>query len=313
MADRLIFPVDLQNEDQFLMMRVYEFSRPKREAAPNKPLLLEVQLPIPSNLVDATSVVYQQQSMGYIGATAGGAAGDILGDLARGRESAGGAMSRIADKIKGMNVGGEAGRIAAYYGSAIAQERAGALIGAAIGGELGGLAGAAAGEVIRGAMYSSGITRNPFNVQMFENVNFRSFNFNYKFVPKNLDEQNTINRIVKLLKFHMLPGYLDFQRTFFTYPDIFELELNIGTPVKGDDKDNYLFKIKTSVLESINVNYHGEGLASYHNTGQQKAPVSLSVDMAFKEMIIPERDDISKSSSNQIISSRAAQNLPGSF
>lgn len=311
MASRLIFPTELRNEDQFLMMRVYEYSRPKRSAAPQKPLLLEIQLPIPSNLVDATSVTYQQQSLGYIGEAAGGAAGDIMADLVRGNETARGSVVRIADKIKGMSITGEAGKIASYYGSAIAQERGGAIIGAALGGTIGALAGAAAGEVIRGAMYASGITRNPFNVQMFENVNFRSFNFQYKFVPRSLEEQDTINNIVKLLKFHMLPGYLDFDRTFFTYPDLFELELNIGTPVKGDDINNYLFKIKTSVLESINVNYHGEGFADYHDSGEQKAPVSITMDLNFKEMIIPERDDIDKSASNRVIAARSASNLKG--
>lgn len=90
----------------------------------------------------------------------------------------------------------------------------------------------------------------------------------------------------------MLPSYTDSSRTFFTYPDIFEIFLASG----GSDK--YLFKMHTCVLESVNTNYQPDG-AFYHNLGSGKAPVSLQLDLQFKEMLIPSREDYDPAAFNK--------------
>ena len=47
-------------------------------------------------------------------------------------------------------------------------------------------------------------------------------------------------------------------------------------------------------MESVNVNFNPEGASFYHNTSSGKAPVSLTVDLQFKELLIAEREDIDK-------------------
>lgn len=267
----LVFPSNLQGDgDQFLSMFVHKNYRMKRDTIAQKPRLLEIVLPIPNNLIQGTSVSYQQESLGFFGKQAA--------ELSSAFD--GGAKS-IASVLKQQLTSQNVGEGIKYFGAAILQE---------FGSEIPGI-----GNIIRGGYYGQGITRNPYEVQMFSNVNFRSHSFNYKFVPKSLDEQNTINTIIKKLKYHMLPSYTTLAKTYFKYPDIFELVLNTGRPNDSGDLENYFFKFQPCVLETINVNYNPEGSPFYHDTGGNgKAPVSLTVDLQFKELLIPEREDIDK-------------------
>lgn len=287
-AGGLIFPSDLVTEDQFMLMTIYKYKRPTRDQKNQRNKIGEITLPLPPNLVDNVSVSYQQKSLGLIGNKFGGTVGDAFNNVRNGADARGQVRS-IADKIKSSNVGQEAVDIVAYYGAQFLQEGGGAIIGSAIGEAFGSPAigaavGAGATELINGAFYGNGVARNPFNVQMFENVNFRSFNFQYKFVPTSKTDSKILDAIIRKLKYHMLPSYTDSSRTFFTYPDIFEIFLASG----GSDK--YLFKMHTCVLESVNTNYQPDG-AFYHNLGSAKAPVSLQLDLQFKEMLIPSRED----------------------
>jgi hypothetical protein len=267
----LVFPSNLQGDgDQFLSMFVHKNYRMKRDTIAQKPRLLEIVLPIPNNLIQGTSVSYQQESLGFFGKQAA--------ELSSAFD--GGAKS-IASVLKQQLTSQNVGEGIKYFGAAIAQE---------FGSQIPGI-----GNIIQGGYYGQGITRNPYEVQMFSNVNFRSHSFNYKFVPKSLDEQNTINTIIKKLKYHMLPSYTTLEKTYFKYPDIFELVLNTGRPNDSGDLENYFFKFQPCVLESVNVNYNPEGSPFYHDTGGNgKAPVSLTLDLQFKELLIPEREDIDK-------------------
>lgn len=267
----LVFPSNLQGDgDQFLSMFVHKNYRMKRDTIAQKPRLLEIVLPIPNNLIQGTSVSYQQESLGFFGKQAAELSSAFNG----------GAKS-IASVLKQQLTSQNVGEGIKYFGAAIAQE---------FGSQIPGI-----GNIIQGGYYGQGITRNPYEVQMFSNVNFRSHSFNYKFVPKSLDEQNTINTIIKKLKYHMLPSYTTLEKTYFKYPDIFELVLNTGRPNDSGDLENYFFKFQPCVLESVNVNYNPEGSPFYHDTGGNgKAPVSLTLDLQFKELLIPEREDIDK-------------------
>lgn len=290
-AGGMIFPSDLVTEDQFMLMTIYKYKRPTRDQKNQRNKIGEITLPLPPNLVDNVSVSYQQKSLGLIGNKFGGTVGDAFNNIRNGADPRGQVQS-IADKIKSSSVGQEAVDIVAYYGAQFLQEGGGSLLGGAIGGPLGAAVGAGATELINGAFYGTGVARNPFNVQMFENVNFRSFNFQYKFVPTSKTDSKILDAIIRKLKYHMLPSYTDSSRTFFTYPDIFEIFLASG----GSDK--YLFKMHTCVLESVNTNYQPDG-AFYHNLGSGKAPVSLQLDLQFKEMLIPSREDYDPAAFNK--------------
>lgn len=267
----LVFPSNLQGDgDQFLSMFIHKNYRMKRDTIAQKPRLLEIVLPIPNNLVQSTAVSYQQESLGFIGKQA-----------AELSEAFNGGVKSIASTLKQQLTSQNVGEGLKYFGAQIAQD---------LGSQIPGI-----GDIIQGGYYGQGITRNPYEVQMFSNVQFRSHSFNYKFVPKSLDEQNTINTIIKKLKYHMLPSYTTLSKTYFRYPDVFELILNTGKPNDSADLENYFFKFQPCVLESVGVNYNPEGSPFYHDTGGNcKAPVSLTVDLQFKELLIAEREDIDK-------------------
>lgn len=275
MANRLVFPAELANEDQFMLLKAHKYYRPTRSASNEKPGISEFILPIPNNLVDSTSVAYNTESLGM--------AGKFASEVGA---AATGGVNSIADSLAGILTSTNVKESIKYYAAQAATEFAGAIPGI--------------GDAIKGGFYGAGITRNPYEVQMFQNVNFRSHSFNYKFVPKSLDEQNTINQIVKKLKLHMLPTYTSAEKTYFKYPEFFEIVIQAGVPNTKDDMNNYLFKFKPCVLESVSVNYNPEGSPFYHDTGNGKAPVSLTVDLSFKEMLIPDRDDIEAGSNSGV-------------
>ncbi len=270
MANRLTFPSELENEDQFLLMSIHKYYRPQRASKSEKPSLLEIVLPIPNNLVDNSGVAYAQEAIGL--------AGMFGANLGEGIAS--GSVQNIKDSLSDIVTSQSVKDSIKYYAAQAAVDFVGNVPGI--------------GDAIKGGFYGAGVARNPYEVQMFKNVNFRAHSFNYKFVPKSLEEQNTVNKIIKMLKFHMLPSYTSETKTYFTYPDVFEMTLKAGSRDVSDDIDNYLFKFKPAVLESVNVNYNPEGSPFYHDTGNGKAPVSLTVDLSFKEMLLPERDDIMK-------------------
>ena len=78
----------------------------------------------------------------------------------------------------------------------------------------------------------------------------------------------------------MLPSFGQ-NSFFFNYPKVFEIEFR---------HDEFLFEIGTSVLTSFDVNYHGDGTASYfENT---KAPTNVQITMNFQELNILTSEDV---------------------
>ena len=107
----LVFPSNLQGDgDQFLSMFVHKNYRMKRDTIAQKPRLLEIVLPIPNNLIQGTSVSYQQESLGFFGKQAA--------ELSSAFD--GGAKS-IASVLKQQLTSQNVGEGIKYFGEAILQ------------------------------------------------------------------------------------------------------------------------------------------------------------------------------------------------
>jgi len=117
------------------------------------------------------------------------------------------------------------------------------------------------------------VSLNPFREVIFEAIDFRSFNFKYRFFPKSREEANNVEDIIKIFKFHMHPE-LSANKLFFIYPSEFE----IGYYFESNE-NTYFHKFKPCVLESMDVSYGGEQFSSFYDG----RPTEVNMSLTFRE------------------------------
>lgn len=120
---------------------------------------------------------------------------------------------------------------------------------------------------------SSGTSLNPFKEMIFKSVDFRSFSFKYRFMPKSMQESQTVKRIIDLFKFHQHPE-LSKGKLFFIYP----AEFLISYHFNGKENDN-LFRFAPCVLEKIIVNYGSDNFSTFFDGN----PSEIFLELTFRE------------------------------
>ena len=112
---------------------------------------------------------------------------------------------------------------------------------------------------------------NPYQEQLFSNMQFRNHMFSFKFFARSERESQEINNIIKYLKQGALPIYgsgggdLDdgsnSSSRFFEIPDKFDIKFVRLDPNTGNltSSADLHYKIHTSVCTGIDVNYTPDG------------------------------------------------------
>lgn len=131
---------------------------------------------------------------------------------------------------------------------------------------------------------SAKVAMNPFKEVLFESIDFRSFSFKYRFLPKSYPESQHIKKIVDTFKFHMHPE-LSTNKLFFIYPSEFQIAYYYQS-----DLNNYFHQFKPCVLESMDVTYGGDTYSSF-NGG---FPTEVNLSLTFRETEILTKDQIAK-------------------
>jgi len=148
-------------------------------------------------------------------------------------------------------------------------------------------AGMAVGENIdlKGLASASGaLTPNPFREQIFQNVDTRTFTFDYKFLPKSEKECNNVREILYAFAYHMHPE-LSAKGLFYIYPSQF----NIQFYHKGTE-NRWINKISTCVLTDMNVDYGSNAaFSTFELTG---APTEINLKLTFRELEVLTRERI---------------------
>ena len=125
---------------------------------------------------------------------------------------------------------------------------------------------------------SSGIAANPLKENLFKNVDFRTFNFEYQFFPRDAAEAANVREIIKQFKLHMHPEYKDNNNFLFIYPSEFDISYY------NNGKENLNLHRHTScVLTEMNVNYTPNGMFNSFKDGM---PTQINVQLTFKELAI---------------------------
>lgn len=124
----------------------------------------------------------------------------------------------------------------------------------------------------------SGRVINKRQEQLFSNMKFRTHEFSYLFIPRNEEESDIINTIIREFKIHMHPDLSDGEgSSLLITPAEFDIDFRFG-----DFENDTISKIATCALENFEVNYTAIGeFVAFKGTPN---PVAISIDLSFVEM-----------------------------
>lgn len=142
---------------------------------------------------------------------------------------------------------------------------------------------------IRGAIDKSmGRALNPFNEQVFRSVPFREFTFPFVFAPKNRKEMETVQKILKLFRFHMLPEFSNKTKGAFLSPSEFQI-----TYMYRNKQNRYIPHISRCVLKNLEVDYATEGqFHTFREDDTGAAPITTTMTATFAETEIMTKEMI---------------------
>ena len=134
-----------------------------------------------------------------------------------------------------------------------------------------------------------GFIKAPKMELFFNGIGKRKFSYSFKMMPKSYEEMQQIRLIVASFKLNMLPEFVDGDRASrrLTVPNTFDIQYMYN----GAEND-YLHKISTCVLESLDVSYSGEGKYQTFTADVDGAPpmvTTLTLDFQEMEIITKER------------------------
>lgn len=118
--------------------------------------------------------------------------------------------------------------------------------------------------------------------QLFQGVDFRTFNFTYDFAPRSPAEARNVMNIISMFKHHMLPEYKDNDQFLFIFPSQFEIKYYTGS-----DENEFLDKHFTAVCTNCSINYTAAGQFSTFSDGM---PTNIRMTLGFKELSIPTKE-----------------------
>ena len=132
---------------------------------------------------------------------------------------------------------------------------------------------------------------NPALEAIFQSVSLREFSFSFRFTPRTPKEQETVNSIVKLFKFHMLPERVQGQSIgrHLLFPSEFEIQYMF----QGKENKFYPF-VKPCVLTNMSVDY-GPGGETQHfrpDENGNPGPIETNMTLSFTETEILTKESV---------------------
>lgn len=131
---------------------------------------------------------------------------------------------------------------------------------------------------------ATGLAGNPKKEQVFQNVDFRTFSFQYTFAPRNAKESEEVQNIIKTFKLHMHPEYKDANGYLFLYPSEFDIYF-----YQGNEENMNLPRVTSCVLQEMSVNYTPN---NQYTTFGDGASTQIDVTLIFRELAILTKAEI---------------------
>jgi len=156
------------------------------------------------------------------------------------------------------------------------------------------LGGGDAGAVLN---LARGKALNPHLEAVFESIDFRTFNYTFRFTPRNEDEVRTVDAIIKTFKFHMLPERsLDTTGQYLIFPSEFEIHF-----MYQGSENTWLPFISHSVLNSVDVDYGGAQYQTFRplqkpggDGSEAPPPTTITMTLSFTESEIMTKEKVAQ-------------------
>jgi hypothetical protein len=143
----------------------------------------------------------------------------------------------------------------------------------------------------------TGSVRNPMLEMLYKSPDFRSFNFEFKFYPRDEREALEVQRIVERLRYHQAPELLKESAAFLVPPSEFDIKFYYN----GSQNPN-IPPISTCVLKTIDIDYAPNGFSAYEvpnenqpSLGRTGMPVSMTLNLSFQETTYLTKQDFEES------------------
>ena len=124
----------------------------------------------------------------------------------------------------------------------------------------------------------AGVAPNPKKEQIFKNMDFRTFQYDYQFFPRSATESENIRNIINTFRYHMHPEFKDDDGFLYLYPGEFEIYYYMG-----NNENPFVHKHTSAVLKEVNVNYTPQGQFTSFDNG---APTQINMTLSFQELSI---------------------------
>ena len=136
-----------------------------------------------------------------------------------------------------------------------------------------------------------GLAVNNHAEMLYEGPGFRTFDYSFKFWPRNSDETQRVQDIIKMVKWHMHPERdrkAWHAGRMFRYPSEFEIHYLHRTGVNTS-----LNKISRCALAKCDVSYTPES-GNFKTFDEDNTPVTYKIDLQFKELEYLTKDKIAQ-------------------
>ena len=150
-------------------------------------------------------------------------------------------------------------------------------------GSMGDLAGTGGAQQ---ALFGTAVNRNFADV-IFTGVSFRTFTFEYVFMPANPQEANDVAQIIEMFHYYAMP--IRRQDTAMTYELPAEFELRY---MYYNKRNKYIQPALALALESVDIKYGGEKFATFRGNEDGAQPVRTDLTLTFRELEIADRHSI---------------------
>jgi hypothetical protein len=254
------YPLDLPKNYHFNMM----FGEYDRDVALSiEPVVandLMISLPLPANLIDATSLDYSNVELGALG-------GEMLQSFLRVANAYenGDVFQQLKQETNGLvqNLVGKNGDLRQVLARRLVSSVSPTL--------------GSAFDITTGA------TLNPHMAVAFNNVKLRTFTYAWKMSPNSPDESAELQNIIAQIQARSLPKKQG--KLLLRYPNQCLLEI-------VPDGVSKLFAFKPCVVTGVNVNYAPQGTPSFFKGTQ--LPVEIDLAISFQEIQIRTAEDYEK-------------------
>ena len=131
----------------------------------------------------------------------------------------------------------------------------------------------------------TGAATNPLLEMIYKSPNFRTFQFDFTFYPRDEKEALEVQRIIERFRFHQAPELASAQN-FLIPPSEFDIKFYYA----GAENPN-IPQIATCVMTNMDVNYAPNGWSAYEVPGENKPsvgrtgmPTAIQITLQFQEV-----------------------------